>query len=310
MDDVVLKPEVLPFPAELRNMIYRYLVRKTYLVYWPLWEERNPLGLDTDLPLPESLVESPILQVSKATRREALALLYAESTFRYWVDRTRKSCHYRDACPGEEILDLVQNIEIHVSVPNLLSDVPSLVTVQTCEGIANKLQHTSTLRNTLLIRFYDCDAPAFNDNNLPLFGTLARLTKFKKVTVEVYGGAHQPKANQNIPLAKARTMIQPGILSQVTAECDCTKENVVDAMEPMLGPVMEEGDVENAQNVCYARYLKFYPQIVTLGPTLSPAEVVSITKDGKGGDKQNWRLHERTVEFQLMEHMTRMITNL
>ncbi len=310
MDDVVLKPEVLPFPAELRNMIYRYLVCKTYLIYWPLWEERYPSGLDTDLPLPKALVESRIFQVSKATRKEALALFYAESTFRYWVDRTRKSYHYRDACPGKEILDLVQNIEIHVSVPNLLSDVPSLVTAQTCEEIADKLNDTSILRNSLLIRFYDCDAPAFNDNIFPLFKALAKLTKFRTVTVEVCGGAHRPKANHNIPLAKVRTMIQPGILSQMTAECDCTKENVINAMEPMLGPVMEEGDVENAQNVCYARYLKFYPQKVALSPTLAPAENVVITNKGKGYEGEHWRLYERAVEFHPLEHMTEMITSL
>ena len=310
MDDIVLKREVLPFPAELRNMIYRYLVRKTYLVYWPSWRERNPPGLDTDLPLPKALVDFPIFQVSKKTRKEALALLYAESTFRYWIDRTKKSYHYRDACPGEEILDLVQNIEIHVSVPNLLSDVPSLVTAQTCEEIADKLNGTLILRNSLLIKFYDCDAPAFNDNILPLFRTLAKLNKFKAVAVEVCGGAHRPKANQNIPLAKVRTMIQPGILSQITAECDCTKENVVNAMEPMLGPVMEEGEVKDAQNVCYARYLKFYPQKAAHGPTPAPPEKILTTNDGKGCDKKHWGVYERTVEVHPLEHMTRLIMNL
>ena len=310
MDNIVLTREVLPFPAELRNMIYRYLVRKTYLVYWPLWKERNSSGLDTDLPLPKALVDFPIFQVSKTTRKEALALLYAESTFRYWIDRTRKCYHYRDVCPGEEILDMVQNIEIHVSVPNLLSDVPSLVTVQTCEEIADKLNESSILRNSLLIRFYDCDAPAFNDNILPLFRTLAKLTKFKKVAVEVCGGAHRPKANQNIPLAKVRTMIQPGILSQITAECDCTKENVVNAMEPVLGPVMEEGEVKDAQNVCYARYLKFYPQKAAHGPTPLPTEKALITKDGRGCDEGHWRPYERTIEVHPLERVTRMITNL
>ena len=309
MGDIVLKREVLPFPAELRNMIYRYLVRKTYLVHWPSRKERNSLGLDTDLPLPKALIDFPIFQVSKTTRTEALALLYAESTFRYWVDRTRKSYHDHDACPGEEILDLVQKIEIHVSVPNLLSDVPSLVTAQTCEDIVNKLNKTFSLRNSLLIRFYDCDAPAFNDNILPLFRTLAMLTSFKTVEVEVCGGAHRPKANQNIPLAKVRTMIQPGILSQITAECNCTKENVVNAMEPMLGPVMEEGEVKDAQNVCYARYLKFCPQKVAHGQTPAPVEKVLTMNNEKGCDEDHWRL-ERTVEVDALEHMTRMITNL
>lgn len=310
MDDIVLKREVLPFPAELRNLIYRYLVRKTYLVYWPLWGAKNPSDFDTDLPLPKALVDFPVFQVSKTTRKEALALLYAESTFRYWVDRTRKSYHYRDACPGEEILDLVQNIEIYVSVPSLLCDVPSIVTTQTCEEIADKLNKTFILRNSLLIRFYDCDAPDFTENTLPLFGTLAKLTKFKTVVVEVCGGAYRLKANENIPLAKAKTMIQPGILSHITAGCEYTQENVINAMKPMLGPVMEEGEVENAQNVCYARYLKFYPQKVAHGHTPAPAEKVLSTSDGRGWDEKHPRLYEQTVEVHPLEHMTRLIMNL
>ncbi|KAK0513056.1 hypothetical protein JMJ35_005073 [Cladonia borealis] len=278
MDDIVLNREVLPFPAELRNMIYRYLVCKTYLIYWPSCKEKSPTGPDTFLPLPKALVDFPIFQVSKTTRREALALLYAESTFRYWVDKTRKSYHYRDACPGKEILNLVQDIEIHVSVPNLLSDVPSLATTQKCEEIADKLNETSILRDSLLIRLNDCDAAVFDNKNLPLFRALAKLTKFKSVTVEVCGGAHQPKANENIPLAKARTMIQLGILSKITADCDYTKDLVQVAMEPILGPVVEEGDLECAQNVCYARYLKFYPQ-ATHSPTPTPAETHVIAHD-------------------------------
>ena len=310
MDDVVLKRVVLPVPAELRNMIYRYLARKTYLVYWPLSQERHPSSLDTTLPLPKALAEFPIFQVSKATRKESLALLHTESTICYWVDKTRKSYQYRDACPGKDTLDLVQNIEIHVSIPNILSDVSSLVTVQTCEEIANKLNKTFIFRNSLLIRFYDCDAPALKDNILQLFGTLAKLTRFKTVAVEVCGGAHRPKADENIPLAKIKTMIQPRILSHITGECDLIKEHVVQAMEPMLGPVMEEGEVESAHNVCYARYLKFYPQKAALRPTPAAAEKVLVADVGRGCNEEHGRLYERTVESHPQEHITTMIENL
>ena len=260
MDDVVLKRVVLPIPPELRNMIYRYLVRDTYLVYWPLEKRTNPLGLDINLPLPRAIFKFPIFKVSKTTRNEALALLYAESTLQYWVDRTRQSYDYCDACPGEEILELVQNIEIHISVPNLLSQAPSLLTTRTCGEIADKLNQTLAPRQSLVIGFYDCDATAMNDNNLLwLFRTLANLTRFSTATVEICGGAHRPYADQNTPLAEVRTMIQPGILSHITEECDRLKKNVRDAMEPRLGPVIEEGEVESAQNVCYARYFKFNP---------------------------------------------------
>ena len=310
MDGVVLNPEVLPFPAELRNMIYRYLVTKTYLIYWPLRTGKTPTSLDTELPLTKALVDFPILQVSKTTRREALAVLYAESTFRYWVDRTRKSYHFRDACPGKEILGLVQDIEIHVSVPNLLSDVPSLATTQTCEEIANRLNEASVLRNSLLIRFSDCDAPLFDNKNLPLFRALAKLNNFKTVTVEVCGGAHHPKANENIPLAKARTMIQQGILSKITADCDSTIDLVQDAMEPMLGPVVEEGDVESAQNVCYARYLKFHPQNANDDFTCTPAQkpqTINDFLDCHQGDCRS--LSAWSAEINQPDYMTGTITS-
>lgn len=310
MDDIVLKQVVLPVPAELRNMIYRYLVRDTYLIYWPVAKGPSPSGLDTDSPLPKALVEFPIFQVSKTTREEALALLYAESTLRYWVDRTRQSFDYRDACSGEEILELVQNIEIHVSVPNLLSDVPSLVTVQTCKEITDKLNQTFAPRHSLVIRFYDCDATAMSDNALlPLFRTLATLTRFKTVTVEIRGGAHRPYADRDVLLGKVRTMIQPGILSHITAECDRFKENVRNVMEPMLGPVMEKGEVESAQNVCYARYFKFSPQKAALGPTAAAVEKGLIAGGGCGWDEEFGRLCERTVESRPLEYTTKMIKN-
>lgn len=301
MDGVVLQRVVLPVPAELRNMIHRYLVRDTYLVYWPLVKGKNSSSLDTVLSLPKALVEFPIFQVSKTTRKEALALLYAESTLRYWVDRTRQSYDYHDACLDVEILELVQNIEIHVSVPNLLSDVPSLVTMQTCEEIAHNLNQTFASRHSLVIRFYDCDAPTLSDNALPIFRTLAKLTNFKTVTVEICGGAHQPYADRNVPLAKVRTMIQPGILSHITEECDGLKENVRNAMEPMLGPVMEEGEVESAQNVCYARYFRFNPQKAALDPTAAPAEKALVAEGGRGGEEEYCGLYEQTVESSPLE---------
>ena len=281
MDVVLLKRAVLPVPAELRNMIYRYLVRDTYLIYWPLGKGTNPSSLDTDLSLPKALAQFPVFQVSKTTRKEALALLYAESTLRYWVDRTRQSYDYRDASPDKEILELVQSIEIQVSVPNMLSDVPSLVTTQTCEQIAHNLNQTLAPRHSLLIRFNDCDGPALSDNALPLFRTLAKLTKFKTVTVEICGGAHEPYAGQDMPLGKVRTMIQPGILSLIVGECDDLKEDVRYAMEPSLGPVIEEGEVESAQNVCYARYFRFHPQTTALRPTPVPIEKILAADAGR-----------------------------
>ena len=284
MDDVILKRVVLPLPAELRNMIYRYLVLDTYLIYWPLEKSTNPLDLNTNLPLPKALVEIPIFRVLKTTRQEALALLYAESTLRYWIDRTRQSYTYRDAYPGAEILKLVQNIEIDISVPNLLSDVPSFVTVQTCKEITHKLNQTLAPRHSLVIRFYDCDAPLLSDDALlPLFRTLAKLTRFKTVVVEICGGAHRPFADQDIPLAKVRTMIQPGILSHITAECDRFKENVRNVMEAMLGPVIEEGEVESAMNVCYARYFRFSPQKAAKSTTSRVIAEEVLVADGGGG---------------------------
>ena len=313
MDDVILKQVVLPLPAELRNMIYRYLVRDTYLIYWPLEKSTNPLDLDKILPLPKALVEISIFQVSKTTRKEALALLYAESTLRYWIDRTRQSYTYRDACPGAEILKLVQNIEIDVSVPNLLSDVPSLVTEQTCKEITHKLNQTLAPRQSLVIRFYDCDAPALSDDALlPLFSTLAKLTGFKTVIVEICGGAHRPFADQDIPLAKVRTMIQPGILSHIIAECDRVRESLRNVMEAMLGPVMEEGEVESAMNVCYARYFRFSPQQAGFCPnSQAVAEKVLVADDGGRGrdEEEHGRFHERSVESHPLEYTTKRVKN-
>ena len=285
MDDVILKQAVLPLPAELRNIIYRYLVRDTYLVYWPPGKSTNPSDLDKILPLPKALVEIPIFQVSKTTRKEALALLYAESTLRYWIDRTRQSYTYRDACPGAEFLELVQNIEIDVSTPNLLSDVLSFVTIQTCEEITNKLNRTLAPRHSLVIRFYDCDAPLLSDDALlPLLRTLAKLTGFKTVIVEICGGAHRPFADQDIPLAKVRTMIQPGILPHMIVECDKIKESVRNVMGAMLGSVIDEGEVESAMNVCYARYFRFSPQQAGFCPnSQAVAEKVLVADDGGRG---------------------------
>ena len=254
------KTQVLQLPAELRNIVYRDILRKTYLIPCPSGWARTASDSDVPLTLWDALSSFSILYVSKQTRKEALALLYSEGTFRYWINTARRSCEDCHVLPAKEHLDLMQRIEIHVSIPNALSDAPSLMTVHRCQHIVDKLINSSGVRESLLLRFGDCDTPNLANAVFPLVQTLARLRNFRLVTVEICSARYQPYPKNDISLTQLKGKIQPAILSQINEECEETRYKIRRVLQLMVGPVVGEGEVKDARNVCYARYLKFRPR--------------------------------------------------
>lgn len=87
MSDTQSDRSVLPSPGELRNKIYRNLVRKTYLALGPTSE--RPFSYNPPKPLAPS-AGLVILRVSKATSSEALEILYEESVFLFKLDHTTR----------------------------------------------------------------------------------------------------------------------------------------------------------------------------------------------------------------------------
>lgn len=81
MSDTQSDQSVLPFPGELRNQIYRDLVKKTYLALRKIPKTQSPDKNAASAGL-------VILRVSKATSTEALKILYEESVFLFKLDHT------------------------------------------------------------------------------------------------------------------------------------------------------------------------------------------------------------------------------
>ena len=106
-----LEPSVLPFPAELRLEIYRYLVCKTYLAVHTIPERSisHPSWSNRHLTPSPGLV---ILRVSKATCSEALKLLYDESIFVFKIDFATPFFY---DFPPQKAVALMRNVSFEIS---------------------------------------------------------------------------------------------------------------------------------------------------------------------------------------------------
>ena len=98
---------LLSLPRELRDMIYRHVVKRTYVLYSQprlIWIGNRQSYLSPNL---------GILRVSKTISGEAIAVLYAESTFRIYLHFEQDQARQLSSIPA---LERMMNIELDVKV--------------------------------------------------------------------------------------------------------------------------------------------------------------------------------------------------
>ena len=175
---------LLNLPRELRDMIYRHVLKRTYLVgaqLPPLCRGTRHLNISSNL---------SILRVSKIISDEAMAVLYAESTFRIYAYLGDDQPNRLSFMPTVERM---MNIELDVKVDPTFQcfDSPRRIWIATLSSISR----TSNLRNNLNVRWrrifselnLDREPEWWNmDLVIPdwMFRELESMTRFRTVTLQ------------------------------------------------------------------------------------------------------------------------------
>lgn len=164
--------KLFDLPPELRDQIYRYIVKGTYV---------DP-GCQHSLPTTIKGHRSAnfgIVFASKAISDETLALLYSESTFLIRLQPTEKE---PEGVPPKRVSQRMMNIELDVTPRDD-------TTLNTKKNIWKEtlrcVNRTNTIRNTLRIRCRPCPSDISNPVPEWMYRGLQSLTRFRTVIVEL-----------------------------------------------------------------------------------------------------------------------------
>lgn len=252
-------------PRELRDEIYRYLVKGTYLV------GGQPDGKSKDTHSEEKYLETvenglylDVLRVSKVISDEAMAVLYSESTFRIDV-------HFKNdkaMLPLErESVDRMMNIELDVTVSlQVLFELYGLSVGRTIQRIFGDIlgciNRTNTIRNTLCVKYRILTSDIKEALPFFMYWKLDLLTRFRTVIVKLSPELlmFQPPSPKDVISivngeAIAKTKKSKDILKSLEAKIMAIEKQIGRA----LGPVVV-GHLYDPNHLQYAKTLEFHPQ--------------------------------------------------
>ena len=156
-------------PREVRDEIYRLVVRKRYIIYIT-----RP---GSDDPLPSTgKHEFAILQVSKAINHEASDILYAESVFRFSTNLL-----FTASSAPAHLANRMTNVEFDFKGYSYYWEQAYAMIDAATAGSAN----TNIRRKHLHIRFFECRPLVVTRLSTYLSKALNALISFRTVHVEV-----------------------------------------------------------------------------------------------------------------------------
>ena len=175
---------LLNLPRELRDMIYRHVVKRTYLVCAeprPIYNGTSHLNLSPNL---------SILRVSKTISGEAIAVFYAESTFRICLHFEEDQTLRLSSIPTvKRMMNIELDVQVDPTVQCFDHSRPMWIATLGC------ISRTSNLRNSLNVRW----RRIFSELNLDLepewsnmdavipdwmFRKLKSMTRFRTVVLQ------------------------------------------------------------------------------------------------------------------------------
>ena len=219
------------FPREIRDEIYRLLVKGSYL----------DIGCFNRILYPRTDVrpDFAILQVSKSIGREATEILYSESVFRF-VLTTRTY--------GENILnpDLDRIKRLAPMIPNVIFDVYNSSMRDRILGTGD-LWHAMNMailaqdfggldirRRSLLVRLLDCSKYGDGATRVsPVYQRLKAFVGFRAATVEVL-----PLESFLKPPPDSPSTIDAITCTKIKQRVTWITQTVAKELEPLLGPAV------------------------------------------------------------------------
>ena len=167
--------KLFDLPRELRDAIYRYIVKGTYFIG-------------------HGSADFGVLFVSKAISDEALAVLYSESTFRILLQFTEEKAKWSSP---RRVSQRMMNIELDVTAH---VDVPLNSKKSVWKETLRCINRTNTVRRTLRIKCRPCSSDITNPMPEWMYRDLQPLTRFRTVIVELprdlyFRSENYPRAN-------------------------------------------------------------------------------------------------------------------
>lgn len=224
-------------PRELRDEIYRLLVKKRYIIYITPHEDNHVTTEKHDL---------AILEVSQAVSSEALEILYSEAVFCFSVDFRSDDYPRRPS----QLTNRIKNVEFNIIG---LGICPALCSSQTpClrhldhpdifyHSAMAKFTDAEIAGNSVRIRLLLCDPDSIEDLFVSTFETLKVFMGFRTITIEVVPIS---VSSRELGMSKREQWVFPWLSKEHDSQIG---QEVKSSLEPTLGPAAEEyhGDVQH-----------------------------------------------------------------
>ena len=213
---------LIKLPREIRDEIYRYLVKGRFLPQGNLDPAYNNMNARAVSRSRHSCLA--IFQVSKATYEEATSIYYSESGFRYDLDLFLATPTNLPVDPPLLFSNRMMKIEIDFSTSHFIDHWYGLFTYGVECGLKatlDKMTGVGHLRNSLLLKFklFSPDDHAVVSDLF--FGRLKTLVGFRTVAIEI--GPVETLIDNGLYRTKNLSIVQA----------------MKEAMVPTMGPASE-----------------------------------------------------------------------
>ena len=241
-------------PREVRDQIYRFLVKGHYLVFRHMEPGEHGVSLIDDGTWDKS--DLIILRISKAISREAQQIFYSESIFRYPVPfHTRKRLESPNGAVSQmkKIEVDIYNFEDALTTYNH-SNQGQFYLLRTihmpyiCGNILGDFTGTDILRDTLHITLRESTPKIISPLRSHVLPSLCVLNEFRTIVIEVLPRLYEVNAAW---MWQDFGDMRSNVWS--TAEFEQVKQAIKDAMEPALGPAISH-DMDSTI------HLEFHPR--------------------------------------------------
>ena len=273
-------------PRELRDEIYRYLLKGIYFLGEP--RELTMHGMPHGISYPTASPVKPcfnILHVSKPIRDEAMAVLYSESRFRINYDLRQDEASRLSSL---EALKHAMNVELNVPVPDLSLEFDYIMeqswkATMECIRLGNMACKTLYIRWRLRIDDVEKAIPEW------MFRELESFTQTQKVVVAI-----EPMSPDQRQLSSGTRRIRRphGMMiicgssfyherkttDDIDKLVDSKMEEIMDHLVPALGAAAV-GSTHHRAHPRYAKLLVFHPRKHMAGVLRGRAKVLRSEAD-------------------------------
>ncbi|CAD6590401.1 MAG: hypothetical protein ASARMPRED_004803 [Alectoria sarmentosa] len=267
-------------PREIRDEIYRLLIKGCYLIYAPLvlldrgnfrssFRDRKPRVHEPDL---------TIFRISQAISHEAQEIYYSESIFRYEIHFAVTEA----LKPPTQVVNRMKKVEIDIrglTSKNFLyqDDHPIYKRriAEICGATIDDFMGAQILRDTILVRFFGCKPEMITSLSRNILPKLRAFNGFRTIFVEIW--PHRIAKQKELP----ENMDSDG---QITTDFEQIRQSVKDAMEPTLGPATTRIND-------FTIYLKFRPRQHV--PAILRAQAQKLVLDAERMMLEAERLEQR-----------------